>query len=261
MTEGNARLDAIRHGIDALDAELLELLNRRGRMVLEVASVKGGEAEPRYYRPEREATLLRRLAAMNEGPLPDAEVVRLFREIVSTCRTLEQRLVIGCATVAGACAAVGHFGGAVEVHAAPDAPAAVGAVAASRYDYAVIEFLQGGEASPEVADLSRRGLALCGEWYARDGRRFVVVGREAVPPTGDDRTSLVLAADRAADLESRCEARGLTVRSTPVAGRASSIVDVAAHVDEPPLAGLLAEGGDHAVLGAYPSARVDGGPT
>ena len=257
MTAGNARLDAVRREIDALDAELLDLLNRRGRAALEVASVKGGEAEPRYYRPEREAALLRRLAAMNEGPLPDAEVVRLFREIVSTCRTLEQRLVIGCATVGEACAAVGHFGGAVEVHAAPDASDAAGAVAASRCDYAVIEFLQGGGASPVVADLPRRGLALCGEWYARDGRRYVVVGHEPVPPTGDDRTSFVLAAERVADLESRCGARGLAVRPTPVAGRASFVVDVAAHADDPRLAGLLAEGGDHAVLGAYPSARAD----
>ena len=111
VTDRDARLDAIRREIDALDAELLDLLNRRGRAVLEVASVKSREAEPRYYRPEREAALLRRLAAMNEGPLPDVEVMRLFREIVSTCRTLEQRLVIGCTTVGEACAAAGHFGG------------------------------------------------------------------------------------------------------------------------------------------------------
>ena len=258
MTDRNARLDAIRREIDALDAELLDLLNRRGRAALEVASVKNHEAEPRFYRPEREAALLRRLAAINEGPLPDAEVVRLFREIVSTCRTLEQRLVIGCATVGGACAAAGHFGGAVDVRAAPDAAEAAGAVTASHCDYAVIEYLQGGEACPEIADLPRRGLALCGEWYARDGQRYVVIGREPVPPTGDDRTSIVLAPDRVADLESRCRARGLALRSTPVAGRPSFIVDVAAHADEPWLAGLLAEDGDHAVLGTYPNARMEG---
>ena len=192
VTDRDARLDAIRREIDALDAELLELLNRRGRAVLEVASVKSREAEPRYYRPEREAALLRRLAAMNEGPLPDAEAMRLFREIVSTCRTLEQRLVVGCTTVGEACAAAGHFGGAVEVHAAPDTPEAAAAVAASHYDYAVIEFSPAGAASPDIADLPRWGLALCGEWYARDGRRYVVIGHEPVPPTGDDWTSLVV---------------------------------------------------------------------
>ena len=87
----------------------------------------------------------------------------------------------------------------------------------------------------------------------------MVIGREPVPPTGDDRTSIVLAPDRVADLESRCRARDLALRSTPVAGRPSFIVDVAAHADEPWLAGLLAEDGDHAVLGTYPNARMDGG--
>ena len=260
VTDRDARLDAIRREIDALDAELLDLLNRRGRAVLEVASVKGREAEPRYYRPEREAALLRRLAAMNEGPLPDAEVMRLFREIVSTCRTLEQRLVIGCTTVGEACAAAGHFGGAVEVHAAPDTPEAAAAVAASRYDYAVIEFSPAGAASPDVADLPRWGLALCGEWYARDGRRYVVIGHEPVPPTGDDWTSLVVPTRRVATIESWCGASGLRMRSTPIAGRvSSSIVEVSMHADESRLMQLVAECGG-VVLGAYPNAGADGRP-
>ena len=335
----------MRREIDALDAELLTLLNRRAAAVLEVAAIKSRQAdEPRYYRPEREAALLRRLAARNEGPLPDTEAVRLFREIVSTCRTLEQRPAIACATVAGACAALGHFGGAVDLHVVPNAAEALAAVraavavaerttavaapvlaegaaagetagvaerttavaapafaegaaagetagvaerttavaapalaegaatgetagvarepaAAARCDHAVIEFSPGGEADPAVADVAGAGLVLCGEWYATSGERYVVIGREPVPPTGEDWTSLVAAADRVADLESRCAALELMVRSTPIAGRASSIADVAAHSDDPRLAGLLAEyGGERAVLGAYPNARI-GGPS
>ena len=287
----------MRREIDALDAELLTLLNRRAAAVLEVAAIKSRQAdEPRYYRPEREAALLRRLAARNEGPLPDAEAVRLFREIVSTCRTLEQRPAIACTTVAGACAALGHFGGAVDLHVVPNAAEALAAVraavavaerttavaapalaegaaagetagvarepaAAARCDHAVIEFSPGGEADPAVADVAGAGLVLCGEWYATSGERYVVIGREPVPPTGEDWTSLVAAADRVADLESRCAALELMVRSTPIAGRASSIADVAAHSDDPRLAGLLAEyGGERAVLGAYPNARI-GGPS
>ena len=311
----------MRREIDALDAELLTLLNRRAAAVLEVAAIKSRQAdEPRYYRPEREAALLRRLAARNEGPLPDAEAVRLFREIVSTCRTLEQRPAIACTTVAGACAALGHFGGAVDLHVVPNAAEALAAVraavavaerttavavpaftegaapgetagvaerttavaapafaegaaagetagvarepaAAARCDHAVIEFSPGGEADPAVADVAGAGLVLCGEWYATSGERYVVIGREPVPPTGEDWTSLVAAADRVADFESRCAALELMVHSTPIAGRASSIADVAAHSDDPRLAGLLAEyGGERAVLGAYPNARI-GGPS
>ena len=282
MAECDARLEAVRREIDALDADLLALLNRRAAAVLEVAAAKSRQAEPRYYRPEREAALLRRLAGGNTGPLPDAEVTRLFREIVSTCRALEQRPAVACANAAGVRAVLGHFGGAVDFHIAADTAGALTAVAATpaaaeeattvaqasapavdaldatgaRCDYAVIEFSPGGEADPAVADAAGAGLVFCGEWYASGGERYLVIGREPVPPTGDDWTSLVVAADRMADLESRCAALGLAVRSTPVSGRASFIADVAAHPRDPELAGLLAEyGGERAVLGAYPNAR------
>ena len=319
MAECDARLEAVRREIDALDADLLALLNRRAAAVLEVAAVKSRQAEPRYYRPEREAALLRRLAGGNTGPLPDAEVTRLFREIVSTCRALEQRPAVACANAAGVRAVLGHFGGAVDFHVAADTAGALTAVAATapvvaatavaappaaageattagpgsrasgrkavavtpaaageattvaqasapagdapdatgaRCDYAVIEFSPGGEADPAVADAAGAGLVLCGEWYAAGGERYLVIGREPVPPTGDDWTSLVVAADRMADLESRCATLGLAVRSTPISGRASFIADVAAHTRDPELAGLLAEyGGERAVLGAYPNAR------
>ena len=291
MAERDAGLEAMRREIDALDAELLALLNRRAAAVLEVAAVKSRQAEPRYYRPEREAVLLRRLAARNGGPLSDTEAVRLFREIVSTCRALEQRPAIACATLAGARAALGHFGGAVDLHVAPNTAEALAAVAATvavagvdatvaegapavetagvartaaagaRCDHAVVEFSPGGEAVPAVADVSGAGLVLCGEWYATSGERYVVIGREPAPPTGDDWTSLVVAADRMEDLESRCTALDLMVRSTPVAGRASSIADIAAHRDDPRLGGLLAGyGGERVVLGAYPDARTGGPP-
>lgn len=260
MTDDPARLDAIRREIDALDTELLDLLNRRGRMSVEVAAVKDRLTVPRYYRPEREAALLRRLAAANPGPLSDGEVIRLFREIVSTCRAQEQRLAIGCATVEGACAATGHFGGAIDVHAVADAGAALQAVATARCDYAMLEFSRDGVASPVMAELPERRLSLCGEWYARSGERFVAVGREPVPPTGSDWTSFILPARELTYVESWCRDSDLEMRSIPVSGAArSSIVDVAWHASEARLGDLVARYGD-GVLGAYPDSRDGGRP-
>ena len=253
MTDRDARLDAIRREIDGLDADLLDLLNRRARAALRVAEVKGRREEPRYYRPERESSLLRRLAARNEGPLPDAGVVRLFREIVSTCRTLEQRLVIGCTTVREACAAIGHFGGAVDVREEPNVAQALEAVAAARCNYMVMELPAAGGAPPAILDLPDLDLVLCGEWYARIGERHVVVGRDPIPPTGDDWTSFAVPSGRKQAIESWCGSSNLRVRSTPIEGRTVSIVDVAAHRDEPRLARLVSELAVP-VLGAYPSA-------
>ena len=254
MTDREARLDAIRREIDALDAELLDLLSRRARTTFQVAAVKDGEAEPRYYRPEREAALLRRIAAANPGPFSDREVTRLFGEIVSSCRTLEQRLVIGCATVGEACAAIGYFGGAVDIRSLADAAQALDAVGSAGCDYAMIEFSRTGLASPVMADLRERGLSLCGEWYARSGERFVAIGRESVPPTGHDRTSFIVPTGQLTTVESWCRGSNLDMRSVPVEGAVrSAIVDVAVHVSDPRLAQLVeryAEG----VLGAYPAA-------
>ncbi len=260
MSDSEARLDAIRREIDALDTELLDLLNRRARTIFRVAAVKEAQTEPRYYRPDREAALLRRIVAANPGPLPDREAARLFREIVSSCRTLEQRLVVGCTTVEEGCAAIGHFGGAVDLRPVADAAQALDVVADAGCDYAMLEFSRAGFASPVIADLRRRGLRLCGEWYARDSGRFVAIGHEPVAPTGHDLTSFIVPAGELATVESWCRDSNLDLRSVPVAGAApSAVVDVSAHESDPRLAPLV-ERYPNGGLGAYPVAvAVAGG--
>jgi len=259
VTDSEPRLDAIRREIDALDIELLNLLNRRARVIFRVAAVKEGEKEPRYYRPEREATLLRRIVAANSGPLPDRETTRLFREIVSSCRTLEQRLIIGCTTVGEGCAAIGHFGGAVDIRSLADAAQALDALGSAGCDYAMLEFSRAGSASPVMADLRRRGLRLCGEWYARDGERFVAIGHEPVAPTGHDLTSFIVPSGELTAVESWCRSSNLDLRSAPVAGAAlSAVVDVSAHESDPRLAPLVGRYPD-GLLGAYPAAVASGG--
>jgi len=88
------RLSELRRGIDEVDARLLELLSERGRLVLDVGALKHAENAP-VLRPEREAQILRRLAERNPGPLPDAALVSVWREVISACRDLERRLRIG----------------------------------------------------------------------------------------------------------------------------------------------------------------------
>ena len=254
MTDRDARLVAIRREIDALDNELLILLNRRSRAALEVGAIKSGETEPRYYRPEREAAVIRRLATINEGPLPEPDVVRLFREIMSTCRALEQRLAVGCASVGEACAAFGHFGGAVEICASSDSGKALDAVAGARCDYAVVGFSEAGEAPPAIASLPDRGLAVCGEWYGQERERYLVAGHAAVPPTGDDWTALVVPTHALATIQSWCDGAGLVMRSTHISTLASStLVEIALHAEDPRLAQIVTESGG-VVVGAYPKA-------
>ncbi len=83
-------LSKLRIEIDALDEEILRNLNARAALARKVGSLKVGQA----YRPEREAEVLRRIQQLNEGPLPDEVIARLFREIMSACLALERPVTV-----------------------------------------------------------------------------------------------------------------------------------------------------------------------
>jgi len=88
-------LDTLRERIDALDEQIQALLNQRARCAQQVAETKRAEdPDAVFYRPEREAEILRRVRERNTGPLSDDEVVRLFREVMSACLALEQALTV-----------------------------------------------------------------------------------------------------------------------------------------------------------------------
>lgn len=89
-------LDSVRESIDELDANIQALINERARLAQEVGKAKSGAARAAdYYRPEREAQVLRNALSRNQGPLSDEEVVRLFREIMSSCLAQQEPLKIG----------------------------------------------------------------------------------------------------------------------------------------------------------------------
>ncbi|HSC95258.1 MAG TPA: prephenate dehydratase [Burkholderiales bacterium] len=103
-------IPSIRKRIDALDRRLVKLLSARARLAQRVGRLKEGAA----YRPEREAQVLRGILAENRGPLPGAALARLFVEIISACRALEDSLraaYLGPPGTFSQEAAVKHFGG------------------------------------------------------------------------------------------------------------------------------------------------------
>jgi chorismate mutase/prephenate dehydratase len=103
-------LKQIRSQIDALDRRLVKLLSARARLAQRIGRLKGGAA----YRPEREAQVVRGVLAENRGPLPDAALARLFTEIMSACRALEDAMTVAYLGPQGTFsqeAAAKHFGG------------------------------------------------------------------------------------------------------------------------------------------------------
>jgi chorismate mutase/prephenate dehydratase len=106
-------LSGIRERIDVLDQELLRLISERAALAREVADLKVRNGDKQFYRPEREAAVLRRIKERNPGPLEGEDVVRLFREIMSACLALEQPLAIAFLGPEGTftqSAALKHFG-------------------------------------------------------------------------------------------------------------------------------------------------------
>ena len=81
-------LPELRIQIDAVDRELLELLNRRAALANEVGDIKRVEGSP-VFRPEREAQVIHGLQTANGGPLKGDSVAHIWREIMSACRALE----------------------------------------------------------------------------------------------------------------------------------------------------------------------------
>ncbi|WP_051340613.1 chorismate mutase [Azospirillum halopraeferens] len=204
-------LSEIRKDIDAVDHGLLELLNRRSGISLEVAAAKKDGQGP-VYRPGRQAALLRRLAERNDGPLPDAAAWRIWQEIIASSIGLQTdfRVAHAGAGVEPYALATAYFGSGTALVAA-DSAAALGAlIAAGGADVGVLaldgngtwwrDLAAQGDAAPALQVVARLPfLPPAPGHVAATG--FVLAPYEA-DPSGDDRTLLVVettgaAADRA----------------------------------------------------------------
>lgn len=87
-------LEDLRRQIDDIDRQIQALIAERARCAKRVGEVKGSTERADFYRPEREAQVLRGVVERNEGPLSNEEMLRLFREIMSACLAQEEPLKV-----------------------------------------------------------------------------------------------------------------------------------------------------------------------
>ncbi|MBS0366783.1 MAG: prephenate dehydratase [Proteobacteria bacterium] len=117
LSGGVLPLEQIRGRIDAVDEQIQKLINERAALAQQVGISKGsGGRTVDFYRPEREAQVLRQARARNKGPLRNEEVLRLFREIMSACLAQQEPLKVAFLGPEGTfsqSAVLTHFGHSV----------------------------------------------------------------------------------------------------------------------------------------------------
>jgi chorismate mutase/prephenate dehydratase len=135
-------LQPLRERIDALDAQLVALLNQRAEVVVEVGKVKrSGQTSTPIYAPDRERAVLDRVRSLNRGPLPTACLEAIWREMMSGSFALERPLRIGYLGPAGSfshLAARRQFGASVDYDELPDFNAIFDEVARGHVDYGLV---------------------------------------------------------------------------------------------------------------------------
>ncbi|MFV2003619.1 MAG: prephenate dehydratase, partial [Gammaproteobacteria bacterium] len=104
--------------IDEIDKSIQDLVSERASCAAQVARVKQQQGETgHFYRPEREAQVLRSVMKRNKGPLTDESIAGIFREIMAACLAHEQPLKVAFLGPEGTythSAAVKHFGSLIE---------------------------------------------------------------------------------------------------------------------------------------------------
>lgn len=162
-------LSAVREKIDAVDREIVAKLNERLRLAAEVARVKHEAGLPIYH-PEREEALLRKLAEANAGPLPEAGLRSIYREIISAMIGLERPMVIaylGPEATYTEQAARKAFGSSLPYEPMPTIPDVFAAVERGEADCGVIpiENSTEGVVTHSIDTLAETGLKIINQVY------------------------------------------------------------------------------------------------
>jgi len=133
-------LDELRRKLDSIDVELVRLLGERAAVALRIGKLKERSGAP-VYAPARHEEVYRHVASLNRGPLPEAALRAIYREIMSACLALERELSVVYLGPEGTFshdAALSHFGRSVRFVPAPTIDDVFGEVERGRADYGVV---------------------------------------------------------------------------------------------------------------------------
>ncbi len=172
-------LESLRKKIDEIDTLLIDTISERARCAQQVAEVKQDQGDQTYYKPEREAQVLRSVMEKNKGPLGNEDMARLFRQIMSACLALEQPVKVAYLGPEGTFtqeAALKHFGdSAVSVpQSAIDEVFREVLSGSCHYGVVPVENSTEGVISHTLDSFLDSSLKICGEVELRIHQHFLV---------------------------------------------------------------------------------------
>ena len=165
------KIESRRKEIDALDGEILSLLNKRAEIALELGKIKS-EINMDTYNPQREETVLRRLETENSGVFPRWAIRSVYREVISACRALQAELTVaflGPPATYSQLACIQHFGNSVRMVPENTIQDVFDAVEREEADYGVvpIENSTEGPVSQTLDMFIKSEVKICGEVLTR----------------------------------------------------------------------------------------------
>jgi len=174
----------LRDRIDKIDDQLLGLLNERAGCALAIGAVKETTAGAVVYRPEREAQILRRVIKASAGPLTPTQITGIYREIISACRSGEEKpkvAVLGPVGTYSEMAAVKHFGQEVAIEFETGIEEVFRSVETGDTDYGVVPVENSTEGGIAITldCLVITSLRICGEIDLRIRHALIGKGAEA----------------------------------------------------------------------------------
>jgi chorismate mutase/prephenate dehydratase len=169
----------LREKIDILDIQIMKSISCRADLAQQVAHVKKGLGDETYYRPEREAQVLRRVMEANQGAINNEDMARLFRQIMSACLALEQPIKVAFLGPEGTFtqeAAIKHFGdGAISMPmSAIDEVFREVLAGACNYGVVPVENSTEGVISHTLDSFMDSSIKICGEVELRIHHHFLV---------------------------------------------------------------------------------------
>ena len=177
------RLKVYRDRIDRIDEKILKLMNQRIEAAQYIGKIKSSLDEPAFYRPEREAQVLKRLQELNPGQLDSAALESLFREIMSITRGSEAGMsvsVLGPLGTYTESAARQHFGSSIKVvpHATIDEIFRAAETGQTNFAVTPVENSTEGGVSGTLDRLVTTSLLACGEINLQIHHNLLGVGND-----------------------------------------------------------------------------------